>query len=112
MSAVVNLYGLTGKPIVIQNPSLNTGEDRTGSAEQWVLDFEKNETLAVWDFLTNEQPAQEGAYSFFSYYLQKHTIVSGEKDTFVKTYENADGTVGNKIHTHVMNVLSTKVEGV
>jgi hypothetical protein len=64
---------------------------------------ENKAELEASDFLINEQPAINGAYSFLSSYLKRHKYVQNEVETFKKSLVNADGTVGKKIHAYVMD---------
>ena len=108
-SSVVPLFGLTGKPIVIQNCDIKTDERRGEAMPQgWIPE--------VWDeslrysryarYARLEHHIFEGVLTYLKGFWEGGgTLVPGQQEFFASLAAHSDGTAGERIHRYIMSCL-------
>ncbi len=100
-SSIVDLFGFTGKPMVIQDPNVETNVPRP----EGPADTGPNAALTA--YARPEWFVFEGAIEYLRRMLsQPDGRVPGQIEYFASLTAHADGTAGQHIHDYVMTCLT------
>ena len=100
-SSVVELFGFTGKPMVIQDPNVETNVPRAEGPQDTGLH------AALTAYARPEWFVYEGAIEYLRRILKESGgRVPGQHEYFASLTAHADGTAGQHIHDYVMSCLA------
>jgi hypothetical protein len=100
-SSIVELFGFTGKPMVIQDANVETNKPRPEGPP------DSGPNAALTAYARQEWFVYEGAIEYLRRMLnQPDGRVPGQHEYFASLTAHADGTAGQHIHEYVMSCLT------
>jgi hypothetical protein len=100
-SSIVELFGFTGKPMVIQDANVETNVPRPEGPP------DRGPNAALTAYARQEWFVYEGAIEYLRRMLsQPNGRVPGQQEYFASLTAHADGTAGKHIHDYVMSCLT------
>jgi hypothetical protein len=100
-SSIVELFGFTGKPVVIQDPNVETNVPRPEGPP------DDGPNAALTAYARQEWFVYEGAIEYLRRMLRHPDgRVPGQHEYFASLTAHADGTAGQHIHDYVMSCLT------
>jgi hypothetical protein len=101
-SSVTELFGFTGKPIVIQDVNVATNAPRPDGPQ------DEGPNAALTAYARPESFAYEGAINYLRRVLRETGgRVPGQHEYFASLTAHADGTAGQHIHDYVMSCVTS-----
>ncbi|HTU30641.1 MAG TPA: hypothetical protein VMF07_14750 [Solirubrobacteraceae bacterium] len=102
-SSVTELFGFTGKPMVIQEVNIKTNERRPEGPQ------DEGPNAALTAFARPESFTYEGAFNYLRRVLtETGGKVPGQHEYFASLTAHSDGTAGQHIHDYVISCVTNR----